>query len=266
MKSTNTYVLSLDPHHNDQPVTVARYEKVNSHVATLTDVGKKYPMGEVQVRALENIDLCIYRGRFNFVVGPSGSGKTTLLNLLGCIDKSDSGNIHLLDHDIATLNDNALSDFRSNHIGYIFQHFNLIPVLSAYENIEYPLLLTGMAPAKRKQRVTEVLAAVGLDGLTQHRPNQLSGGQRQRVAIARALVKAPALVLADEPTANLDTQTSLEVIELMKHMQRQYDTTFVFSTHDVELMPFADVIIRLRDGRLENVETKGARQQQRGHQ
>jgi putative ABC transport system ATP-binding protein len=184
------------------------------------------------------------------VVGPSGSGKTTLLNLVGCIDAPTSGDVEIAGQDVGRLSDDELSDFRARKIGFIFQGFSLIPVLSAYENVEYPLLLTGMAPATRRERVGAMLEAVGLAGQRHQRPNQLSGGQKQRVAIARALVKHPELVLADEPTANLDSETGAAIIRLMRDMQQDLKTSFVFSTHDPHLMSHADQTFTLKDGRL----------------
>jgi putative ABC transport system ATP-binding protein len=182
------------------------------------------------------------------IVGPSGSGKTTLLNLIGTIDQPDAGSIEIDGRDITSMTDRTVSAFRAARIGFIFQAFNLMPVLSAYENIEYALLLAGLPAAERKRRTQEALQAVGLAEHQHHKPNQLSGGQRQRVAIARALVKRPALVLADEPTANLDSQTGASIVALMRDMQKQFKTTFIFSTHDHELMRHADQLLTMLDG------------------
>jgi putative ABC transport system ATP-binding protein len=219
-------------------------------VVDLADVFKTYKVGEVEVPAVKGITFSIPRQRFSMIVGPSGSGKTTLLNLIGCIDKPTAGRVVVAGQDVATLSDNAISDFRAEKVGFIFQNFSLIPVFSAYENVEYPLLLLGIGPAERRARTTKMLEAVGLEDQRRQRPNQLSGGQKQRVAIARALVKAPDFVLADEPTANLDSQTGASIIDLMRRMQEAYATTFIFSTHDPRLMSHADDTFTIRDGAL----------------
>jgi putative ABC transport system ATP-binding protein len=218
----------------------------------LVGVSRTYRMGKTDVPALQGVDLAIKRENFTFLVGPSGSGKTTLLNLIGCIDRPSKGKISIMGSPVAQLADDELSDFRNRHIGYIFQSFNLIEVLSAFENVEYPLILQKMPAAQRSEIVGEILNAVGLWDRRDHWPEQLSGGQRQRVAIARALAKRPDLVLADEPTANLDSRTSHEIIELMLEMQQQYRTTFIFSTHDREVMGYADNVVALRDGLIES--------------
>jgi len=219
-------------------------------VARLTGVDKIYRLGDVDVIGLKSISLSIRRRKFTVIVGPSGSGKTTLLNLLGCIDTPNAGAVEVCGQDIALLSDNALSDFRALKIGFIFQNFSLIPVLSAYENVEYPLLLTGVPAKERKERTETMLAAVELSDKARHRPNQLSGGQRQRVAIARSLIKEPELVLADEPTANLDTRTGAAIIALMRRMQEDLHTSFVFSSHDPQLMEWADDTVSIRDGEI----------------
>ena len=226
------------------------------NLAELLNVTKVYQTGDVKVEALRGIDLTLKRQKFSFIVGPSGSGKTTLLNLLGCIDVPSSGGFTVLDRDISSLSDNQLADFRNKHIGYIFQNFNLMAVLSAYENVEYPLILQNIPKAERHERVAEILDAVGLFKRQHHRPTQLSGGEQQRVAIARALAKRPELILADEPTANLDSRTGAEIIDLMLEMQAQYKTSFVFSTHDTEVMQHANEIITIKDGKIENVDQK----------
>ena len=222
----------------------------NNPVVSLTDVFKTYKAGEVDVPAVKGVTFSIPRRRFSVIVGPSGSGKTTLLNLIGCIDRPTGGRVVVAGQDLATLTDNAISDFRAQRVGFIFQNFSLIPVFSAYENIEYPLLVLGVGAKERRRRATKMLEAVGLVDQGQQRPNQLSGGQKQRVAIARALVKEPDFVLADEPTANLDSQTGASIIELMRRMQGQYATTFVFSTHDRQLMSHADETFTIHDGTL----------------
>jgi putative ABC transport system ATP-binding protein len=219
-------------------------------VVRLRKVAKTYRSGALEVPALRGISLEIPSHRFSVVVGASGSGKTTLLNIIGCIDAPGSGAIEVCGEDIAALSDDALSDFRARNIGFFFQTFSLVPVLSAYENVEYPLLLVGMPQAERRRRTLAMLEAVGLAGQARQRPNELSGGQRQRVAIARALVKEPQVVLADEPTANLDSTTGASIIELMRRVQVQSRTTFIFATHDPQLMSHADETFVIRDGEL----------------
>ncbi|MBI5592556.1 MAG: ABC transporter ATP-binding protein [Deltaproteobacteria bacterium] len=216
----------------------------------MTNVSKNYLMGKVAVEALKAITLEIPRKRFNVIIGPSGSGKTTLLNLIGCIDFPSSGRIEICGQDVAGLSDNETSDFRARNIGFIFQNFNLIPVLSAYENVEYPLLLTQTSARERREKVQQMIDAVGLFDHRHHRPNELSGGQRQRVAIARALVKGPELVLADEPTANLDSKTGRSIIDLMHEMQSKNNTTFIFSSHDKQIMDHAEEVFVIQDGQL----------------
>jgi putative ABC transport system ATP-binding protein len=219
-------------------------------VVQLEDVTKEYRSGTVAVAALQGISLAIRPRSFAMVVGPSGSGKTTLLNLVGCIDTPSSGAVTVCGQDMAALDDDAIADFRARNIGFVFQTFNLVPVLSAFENVEYPLLLVGMKAAERRRRTLAMLEAVDLTAQARQRPNELSGGQRQRVAIARALVKEPQLVLADEPTANLDTGTGAAIIALMHRVQSEFRTSFVFSTHDPQLISHADEIFTIRDGRL----------------
>jgi len=220
-------------------------------IVTFSHVKKSYYLGENEIKALKNITFSVKSKSFTFIVGKSGSGKSTLLNLIGAIDSPSAGSIVINGVDIGTLDDNALSDFRAKHIGHIFQNFNLIPVLNLYENIEYPLLMIHEDKASREKKVKQIIEDVGLQGLEQHIPSQLSGGQRQRVAIARALVKEPLLVLADEPSANLDSKTSAEILELMIKMQRRSQTTFIFVTHDRDIMDVADETYLLKDGVLE---------------
>ena len=220
-------------------------------VVRLKGVHKRYRSGEVEVPALNGVSLEIPAQRFTMVVGPSGSGKTTLLNLLGCVDAPTSGQLEVCGVDILSLGNDAQADFRAAHIGFVFQTFNLIPVLTAYEYIEYPLLLLQMEPRERRKRTLEMLDQVGLGGLGDRLPNELSGGQRQRVAIGRALVKRPSLVLADEPTANLDSRTGDVIVDLMHRVQAEAATTFVFSTHDPRLIQRADAVFALRDGVLQ---------------
>ncbi len=216
----------------------------------LDEVEKTYAEEGLRVTALAGITADIPRGRFVMVVGPSGSGKSTLLNLIGCIDRPTKGSVEVAGQKIAQLSDDALTDFRARAIGFVFQNFNLFPVLSAYENVEYPLLLLGLSAQQRRTRTMAMLDQVGLADQARQRPNQLSGGQKQRVAIARALVKGPSLVLADEPTANLDSATGAAIIALMREVQRQHHTSFVFSTHDPQLMSHADETFALKDGKL----------------
>lgn len=220
------------------------------HPVSMRNVGKTYRLDAVDVPALADINLDIRQGRFTVLSGPSGSGKTTLLNLIGCIDQPDSGEIVVAGKPVQALSDDALSDFRARHIGFIFQNFNLLPVLTAFENVEYPLVLAGVPAAERQQRVTELLAAVGLSDRAGNRPGQLSGGQRQRVAIARALATSPQLVLADEPTANLDSHTGADIIALMRRLQQERNVTFVFSSHDPQVHAEADEVVYIRDGRI----------------
>jgi putative ABC transport system ATP-binding protein len=214
------------------------------------DVSKTYMWGSVAVEALKSISIEISRKSFNVIAGPSGSGKTTLLNLVGCIDSPESGSVEVCGTNVLALSDNALSDFRAKNIGFIFQNFNLVPVLSVYENVEYPLLITKGAVRQRRERVLNALENVGLQDLINRRPNELSGGQRQRVAIARALVKEPQIVLADEPTANLDSKTGISIIELMQKMQVESHCTFIFSSHDRQLFECAEETFTIHDGTL----------------
>jgi putative ABC transport system ATP-binding protein len=217
----------------------------------LHGVSKTYREGDIEVRALDDVNLGLDASSFCMIVGPSGSGKSTLLNLIGTLDRPTHGRIVVIEgHDVNRLPDRELTRFRAERIGFIFQSFNLMPVLTAYENVEYALLQTGMPTAQRRARTDELIEAVGLTAHRTHRPNQLSGGQRQRVAIARALVKRPALVLADEPTANLDSSNGLAIVELMREMQRQSSTSFVFSTHDPMLLGHADQVLYANDGRV----------------
>ena len=213
------------------------------------DVTKDYALGRTRVPALRGVSLEVEPGEFIAVAGPSGSGKSTLLNLIGCLDHPTSGRILIGEQDVATLRDNALSDLRSRQIGFIFQTFNLIPVLSALENVEFPLLFRRNGRDNRA-RALQALEQVGLFEFARHRPDELSGGQRQRVAVARALVTTPKLVLADEPTANLDSKTGQAIIDLMLEINRKEATTFVFSTHDPSVMSHAQRIVRLADGRV----------------
>lgn len=212
---------------------------------------KDYPLGKLVVRALRGVDLKIAKGEFTVIAGPSGSGKTTLLNMVGCVDVPTTGAVHIDGKSTAELNDRARTSLRLNKLGFIFQTFNLIPVLTAAQNVEFPLLLQGVLGKKQRlQRVQEMVELVGLGDQAKQRPNELSGGQRQRVAIARALVTLPSIVLADEPTANLDSATGLNIINLMKDLNQKRQTTFIFSTHDHRVMEHARRIINIVDGNI----------------
>jgi putative ABC transport system ATP-binding protein len=214
-------------------------------------VTKEYLLGDQKLEALHNITLSIEEGVFLAIAGPSGSGKTTLLNIIGCIDTPSSGRVFIDEREVTGRSPDELADLRARTTGFIFQTFNLFPVLTAAENVEYPLLqLPEVSRAERQRRVAKFLSVVGLEKYADHRPNQLSGGQRQRVAIARALAIKPRIVLADEPTANLDSQTGTGILGLMKDINRYYGTTFIFSTHDRRVMAMADRLIRIEDGRL----------------
>lgn len=222
-------------------------------IINIKQVTKDYPLGTTTVHALRGIDLEIAEGAFMSIVGPSGSGKTTLLNIIGCIDNASSGQVLLDNQDIATLSDNQRTDLRLYNIGFIFQAFNLIPVLNALENVEFPLLLKGEdSPQTIRQKALSLLEEVGLKEHLKHRPAELSGGQRQRVAIARALVTSPKLVLADEPTANLDSETGQTILELMQELNQKEKVTFVFSTHDPDVIKYANQVVKIRDGHLVN--------------
>lgn len=216
---------------------------------SVRNVSKDYVLGRTIVRALHDVSLEVERSEFISIAGPSGSGKSTLLNLVSAIDSPTIGEVFIDGIALKSLDDNGLSDLRANKIGFIFQTFNLIPVLSAYENVEFPLLFKRQGSVS-KTRVKEVLARVGLQDFMHHRPDELSGGQRQRVAVARALVTDPLIVLADEPTANLDHETGQAVIDLMLEINRSAGTTFIFSTHDPSVMSHARRVVRLVDGRI----------------
>ncbi len=220
------------------------------------NLNRRFGSGETEVVALDNVSIEIEAGEFTAIIGPSGSGKTTLLHLIGGLDNPDSGSVNLSGSNIASMTGNELSDFRRDHIGFIFQAYNLIPVLSAKENIEYIMLLQGVAPAERRQRVNEMLALVGLEGLGDRRPAQLSGGQQQRVAVARAMASNPDIILADEPTANLDSITGVSLLEVMRELNQTRNMTFVFSTHDDKIMERATRLIHLSDGKIQEDERK----------
>ena len=213
---------------------------------------KKYynPDSELEVRALDGVNLNIEQGEFTAIVGPSGSGKTTLLNLIGGLDQATGGKVSINGQEITGLSENELIDFRLHHIGFVFQAYNLIPVLSAYENAEFIMLLQGKSEAERRQRVTKLLTEVGLGTQLDKRPAQLSGGQQQRVAVARALASKPKFVLADEPTANLDSKSTAQLLDIMKKLNEEEGITFIFSTHDQRVIDRAKRIITLEDGQI----------------
>jgi putative ABC transport system ATP-binding protein len=215
---------------------------------SIVNLVKDYKLGRVVTHALRGIDLEIAGGEFLSIAGPSGSGKTTLLNIIGCLDIPTSGKVSLNGSDLLSLNKKSRAVLRKDSIGFIFQSFNLIPVLTAFENVEIPLILLNWNKAKRKEVVEKILVEVGLSDYIHRRPTEMSGGQQQRVAIARALVKDPKLVLADEPTANLDSTTGQEILDLMKKLNHEKQTTFVFSTHDKMVMDFAERLVLLKDG------------------
>jgi len=221
------------------------------HMISLENVVKVYLLGKVEVKALEGVNLEVEEGEFISVCGPSGSGKSTLLNLIGCIDSPTSGKVSFMGNDVTEFTDAALSSLRNSSIGFIFQNFNLIPVLTAFENVEYPLVIQGMLKSKRVEKVATIIKEVGLADFSKHKPDELSGGQRQRVAIARALVTGPKMVLADEPTANLDSKTGIEILDIMQKMNEEHKTTFIFSTHDPKIEKYAKKIYSMVDGRLE---------------
>jgi putative ABC transport system ATP-binding protein len=218
---------------------------------------KTYQTGEEAVHALRGVSLEIGAGEFMSIAGPSGSGKTTLLNIIGCIDNANSGEIIISDNHVADLDRDSLALFRRENLGFVFQSFNLIPVLSAHENVALVLDLLGKSKEEVDERTNAILKEVGLEGMGDRLPSQLSGGQQQRVAIARALVKEPSLVLADEPTANLDSETGKSILDLMKALNKKKGTTFIFSTHDQMVMDLADRVIHLHDGAIESDQRKG---------
>jgi putative ABC transport system ATP-binding protein len=219
-------------------------------IVTLESVVKNYPLGKVVYQALRGISLKISKGEFMALAGPSGSGKTTALNLIGCIDKPTSGRVLIEDTDVGGLSSDKLAELRAEKIGFVFQQFNLLPVLTAVENVEYPLLNRRIPAGQRRRRAMDALDAVGLSRVASHKPLEMSGGQQQRVAVARAIVGEPLLVLADEPTANLDHATGEEIIALMKKINQQRQTTFVFSTHDSKIMEQAGRVVRIWDGEI----------------
>jgi putative ABC transport system ATP-binding protein len=217
-------------------------------VVKIENVTRMYQIGKVETQALRGVNLSITNGEFTALVGPSGSGKTTLLQMIGCLDQPTTGKVFINNKDVTSLNRNQRADMRRGTIGFIFQFFALIPTLTAYENVEMPLLLNGHSPAERKDRVMELLKAVDLTDRANNRPDQLSGGQQQRIAVARALAPNPKLILADEPTANLDTPNGKQVMDLMQRLNQETGVTFVFATHDPRVIGYAKRTVTLQDG------------------
>jgi putative ABC transport system ATP-binding protein len=228
----------------------------NSVVVQLTDVTKIYRQGKVDVHALRGLSLEVNKGEFTAICGPSGSGKTTALNLIGALDRPTSGSVVLEGQDLATLSRRELSHLRRDRIGFVFQAYNLMPVLTAYENAEMVMWVQGITLEERRRRIGELFAAVGLEGLEDRRPSELSGGQQQRVAIARAIAAEPAVVLADEPTANVDSETADRLIGIMERLNRERGATFLFSTHDPRVMERARRLVRLVDGNVASDERR----------
>jgi len=220
----------------------------------LKEISKNYVLGKTEVHALENVSLNIREGDFVAIAGPSGSGKTSLLNIIGLIDKPEHGDLVVRGINTTHIPLNDLSGIRREMIGFVFQTFNLIPVLSAFENVEYPLIYTGKTREERRERVNDLLRVVGISEFASHRPYELSGGQRQRVAIARALVNNPTVVLADEPTANLDSKTGRDILNEMKKLNHELKVTFIFASHDPLVLDTVDRVIRMRDGRIDGGE------------
>jgi len=243
--------------YQDGSIIVNITEEIQMDLIRLTNVTKSYRTGEVSVPALKGVSVTIQGESFISFIGPSGSGKSTLLNLIGCLDKPTTGTVIVNDVDVSTLDRAAGAAFRSRHIGFVFQNFNLIPVLTVYENVEYPLLMLSHVPLKeRRERVLKLLDKVGMHDQKDKYPNQISGGQKQRVAIARALVTDPQIVLADEPTANLDHTTAFNVINIMHEMKKDRGTTFIFSTHDSKIVGEAEILYTLEDGVIVHEEIK----------
>lgn len=226
-------------------------------IVECTNVTKTYQQGKVEVRALSGVNLVIQKGGFVAIAGPSGSGKTTMLNIIGGLDSADSGRIMVDGNVVNLMNQSELADLRLHKIGFVFQAFNLIPVLSALENVEFVMLLQGVPAAERRERAKTILDDVGLEGTYNRRPSELSGGQQQRVAVARAIVSNPSIVLADEPTANLDSKTGRGLLEMMREMNEKKKVTFIFSTHDHMVMDYARRLIQIRDGMVADDQIKG---------
>jgi len=222
----------------------------------LLNLNKDYEDGKIVVHALKDINLEVEKGEFTAIAGPSGSGKSTLLNLIGCLDKPSSGKIFISGIDTSTYSKKELANIRREKIGFVFQSFNLIPILTAFENVAFPLSLLGQNGDLIERKVKSILGDVGLDGLENRYPRELSGGQQQRVAIARSLVKEPSIILADEPTANLDSATGADILNLMKELNEQKEATFIFSTHDPAVIDRAKRVVRLHDGQISSDERR----------
>lgn len=227
-----------------------------STIVKVEGVTREYHQGNHVVHALQGVDLSVEAGEFTVLMGPSGSGKTTLLNMIGGLDKPTTGNISIEGQDLSKLSAGQLSDLRLQRLGFVFQAYNLLPVLSAFENTAFPLLMRGVPTAERTERVNSMLKAVGLEGMENRRPNELSGGQQQRVAVARAIAADPVLVLADEPTANLDSKTGTELIEMMRRLNDEHGVTFIFATHDTKVMNAAKRVVSMEDGCIVTDETR----------
>ncbi len=229
---------------------------MSTPIVEMKDVKKTYRQGKIDVQALRGLDLQVQPGEFVAICGPSGSGKTTALNLIGALDKPTSGSVVVEGQELSGMSRRALSRMRRDRIGFVFQAYNLIPVLTAYENAEAVMALQGSSASERKERVMNLLKEVGLEGMEKRRPHELSGGQQQRVAIARAIASSPAVVLADEPTANVDSATAEKLLDIMGRLNREHGVTFIFSTHDARVMEHARRIVHLVDGRVERDEVK----------
>ena len=226
-------------------------------IALMEEVKKNYKVGKIVVPALRGVSLSIEEGEFTSIAGPSGSGKTTMLNLFGCLDKPTNGKVFIAEKNVVRLDHNQLADIRNQNLGFVFQTFNLVPVLSAFENVEFPLILLKQHnPKRRKEKVMKILSDVGLAELAHRKPAEMSGGQQQRVAIARALVKNPKIVLADEPTANLDSKSGEDILKLMLDMNEKTKTTFIFSTHDQMVMDYAKRLVKVHDGMVQSDERR----------
>ncbi len=229
---------------------------VGQPVISVRDITKAYQMGDMEVRALRGVDLDIFPGEMMAIMGPSGSGKSTLMNIIGCLDVATSGAYRLDGVDVSHLNDNELAEIRCRKIGFVFQSFNLLARTSAMANVELPLIYAGANGRQRRTRAAEVLELVGLGDRLDHKPNELSGGQQQRVAVARALINQPSLILADEPTGNLDTKTGEEIMELFARLNREQGITIIFVTHDPETASYCNRIVHIRDGLIERDERR----------
>jgi putative ABC transport system ATP-binding protein len=224
------------------------------------NINKDYYLGKTVIHALKDVSFSVSEGEFISIVGPSGCGKTTLLNILGCIDKPTSGRVFFGDQNLADLSDSQEAEIRLARLGFIFQSFNLVAVLNCFENVEFPLILAGVDKAERKRRVRHMVELVGLGEFVLHKPDELSGGQRQRVAIARALINRPSIVIADEPTANLDSETGDGILETMARLNKEEKVTFIFSTHNLEIMRHAKRVVHLKDGKISSVTSSVAKE------